>query len=163
MRVWGGSLLLALSLGCASTVGGAGSAVDGSAPASDASSLPPGAAGQLIVAPEIARTCLLAVGCAAAPVGNLGACVTSLTRRALAPNGTGEDLWDRLLECSTHAATAATCDAFADCATLGHRATYCAAHPGESCDGNVAVHCGPDGAPATVEDCATIPGARCEP
>ncbi len=110
---------------------------------------------------DIARACLLANGCGTAPPVTLGRCVVHLTRRALDPRGTGEDLWDRLLECSSRPATASTCEAFSNCVTRGHPASYCAQHPGDSCDGAIAVHCPGAGAPATTEDCGTIPGGRC--
>jgi hypothetical protein len=149
-------LLLSLfSIGCASTV-------SGSTGSSDAGSAETGAPeASPIVATDIARACLLAVGCGAAPVGSVGACVRSLTRRALAPEVTGEDLWDRLLECASRPSARATCDAFVDCTTRGHPESYCAAHPGETCDGHVAVHCGDAGAPATADDCNATPGASC--
>lgn len=145
MRVWGVPLLC-VAIGCASSVE---APVDAGIAAGPTSST------------QIARACLLAVGCAAAPVGSLGACVQSMTRRALAPNPTGEDVWDRLLECAARPVARAGCGAFVDCATRGHPAAYCAAHPGDSCDGAFAVHCGEPGAPATARDCATIPGATC--
>ncbi len=144
-------LCMLLSLGCTSTISDADPGGDG------------GLTGTAISATVIARACLLAVGCGAAPVGSIGACVQSMTRRALVPEMIGEDLWDRLLECSARPSAAATCEAFVDCATQGHSAAYCAAHPGESCDRNVAVHCGANGAPATADDCATIPNGRCRP
>ena len=128
MRVRGGLLVLGFSMGCAWTVGGSTGPSD--AVRSDTLAVDVGAvdvapvdvapvdaapvdvapvdAGGPIVASDIARTCLFAVGCGAAPVGTLGACIQSLTRRALAPEVTGEDLWDRLLECAAQPAARAT-------------------------------------------------------
>jgi len=56
------------------------------------------------------------------------------------------------------------CAGALDCATLGHGADYCAAHPGTTCDGDLLVPCPPAGATAEAAlftiDCAAR-GMRC--
>ena len=152
---------------CASTIGGVVASTDasldaspGDAPDAPATDAPP-SLGRPITAAEVARACLLAVGCSPSPIARVGACVLGLSRRALNPHGTGEDAWDRLLECASRPGTSSSCTAFVECATMGHPAAYCAAHPGDSCDGSIAVHCA-EAALAAAEDCAAIPGGSCE-
>ena len=67
----------------------------------------------------------------------------------------------RWIDCAN---AATDCAGVLACASRGHDAAYCAAHPGFGCDGDVLVQCSPD--PATNDaaifttDCAAL-GMRC--
>jgi hypothetical protein len=88
------------------------------------------------------RGCLLASTCTGTTPPSLSSCLTYV--EALPPP-----------EKDFPACTGApTCAAYLDCLTLSHGRDYCQAHPGPSCDGDVAVTCPGGGGVAMVEDCA---------
>jgi hypothetical protein len=95
------------------------------------------------------RGCLLANTCRATVPPSLGSCLTYVP--AL-PEPSAD---------YPACVGAPTCAAYLDCITLSHGPDYCAAHPGASCDGNVAVTCPASGATAGVEDCRRD-GMSCE-
>ena len=110
---------------------------------------------------DAARVCFFGWACPAAPpwVDNIGYCTFEwLMTLAWTPDGTdGSVPFDELVGC---AHTSKDCASWVKCATRGHAADYCAAHPNWSCDGNVAVGCGLD-APPWIRDCDAL-GARCQ-
>ncbi|MFO0560947.1 MAG: hypothetical protein U0269_23210 [Polyangiales bacterium] len=109
----------------------------------------------------LARTCVLVEACKAGEAfrGTVGQCASvfeaALNRGASASQGLLAREAARLTTCGS----ANSCASFADCVSMNHGATYCAAHPGDSCDGNVLVVCGAD-RPADTVDCSAY-GMQC--
>ncbi len=114
---------------------------------------------------RLLRTCALSIACDdTPPAAPLSACVGAL--RAFADpafsmlNPAYEAIVRRYLACADRAIA---CEAFWQCATMGHGADWCRDHPGDACDGTLLVRCAVRGTPTwanVVEDCALI-GQRC--
>ncbi len=105
---------------------------------------------------QIVRTCAFEVSCLQhPPTDSIGTCVNVFVN-ALANYDTE---FRRYVDCAN---AAADCTGVLACAARGHDPTYCAAHPGNSCDGDLVVSCGvttPDWAIFGM-DCAAL-GMRC--
>jgi hypothetical protein len=65
--------------------------------------------------------------------------------------------WARYVACAD---AAADCESVLQCASRGHDPDFCAAHPGDVCDGDVLVRCMSADWPIYTTDCAAL-GMRC--
>ena len=117
---------------------------------------------------DIVRACAFEVSCLHdPPAATMRNCIVYLMQGLeglpafFVPRWIGADELHRYVDC---ARVGSDCGGVLACATLGHDAAYCAAHPGTSCDGSLLVPCPPatatpDAALFTV-DCAAR-GLRC--
>ena len=112
---------------------------------------------------SIARLCTLFASCNGG-LGAVGDCAVMIMNE-LEGNHVGtfpHGEYSMVLDC----ASAASCSDFLDCFTRHHSIPYCTAHPGGSCDGEIAVQCpapgdpGVTGAAQYVVDCGAI-GLHC--
>ncbi len=104
------------------------------------------------------KLCVLESACSGG-AAQLGDCIAEVAYRHA--HGAKDDPSTRLkLGC---AAQAAGCDSYLRCVSRNHAWPYCEAHPGESCDGALAVRCDGTGGRAAVgaTDCA-LTGQVCE-
>ncbi len=115
-----------------------------------------------IASSDLVRACAVEVSCLKAPpLAPGGACVTQL--QSTLASGLGgwfysADQVRRFVACTK---SAADCTGALDCISQHHGPDYCMAHPGDSCDGTLAVHCAPvDGWALRWDDCAAL-GLRC--
>ncbi len=104
------------------------------------------------------RACVLAEACVSPPLASRGGdCVYRLERGHITPPG---DL-EAFADCARQAKD---CTEALTCVSHGHGPTYCAAYPGNSCDGDLAVGCpvgtASPGWASTVSDCAAL-GMKC--
>jgi hypothetical protein len=110
----------------------------------------------------VLRACVMNLSCLSSPLTSKGStCVGSLELIIARGVGFFLDVQEaiRFVEC----AKLPTCAAALECASGGHGAQYCAAHPGTSCDGDVLVNCARDGSIALYwTDCAKL-GLHCSP
>jgi hypothetical protein len=117
---------------------------------------------------DIVRACAFEVSCLHdPPAATMRNCIVYLTvgleggQAIFVPKEIGPADFRRYIDCANHGSD---CAGVLACASLGHDAAYCAAHPGSVCDGDLLVPCppatvSPDAALFTV-DCAAL-GMHC--
>lgn len=87
---------------------------------------------------DLVKTCAFAVSCLKDPPTTTVSTCTNVLQTVLAGQIGASTIYARYVEC---ARTATDCTSVLQCASRGHDPTYCAAHPGNSCDGDLLVYC----------------------
>lgn len=108
---------------------------------------------------DLVKTCAFAVSCLKDPPTTALSTCTNVLQTVLAEQIGPSTIYARYVECGR---AAMDCRSVLQCASRGHDPTYCSAHPGYSCDGDLLIGCPTGQVDWSIDntDCAAL-GMRC--